>query len=47
MNVARETTNKALVIVALDTPFNKRDYCIATDHETSRDARPNTFVQFR
>jgi hypothetical protein len=25
MNVARETTNKALVIVALDTPFNERE----------------------
>jgi hypothetical protein len=34
MNVASKATNKALVLVALDTLFNERDYCIATDHET-------------
>jgi predicted SnoaL-like aldol condensation-catalyzing enzyme len=32
MNVAREATNKALVLVALDTLFNKRDYCGAEQY---------------
>jgi predicted SnoaL-like aldol condensation-catalyzing enzyme len=32
MNVANETTNKALVLVALDTLFNKRDYWAAAQY---------------
>jgi len=32
MNVASEATNKALVLVALDTLFNKRDYCVAEQY---------------
>ena len=32
MNVANETTNKALVLVALDTLFNKRDYWAAEQY---------------
>jgi predicted SnoaL-like aldol condensation-catalyzing enzyme len=32
MNVASEATNKALVLVALDTLFNKRDYCVAAQY---------------
>jgi predicted SnoaL-like aldol condensation-catalyzing enzyme len=32
MNVANETTNKALVLVALDTLFNKRDYSAAEQY---------------
>jgi hypothetical protein len=32
MTVASEATNKALVLVALDTLFNKRDYGIAEQY---------------
>jgi predicted SnoaL-like aldol condensation-catalyzing enzyme len=32
MNVASEATNKALVLVALDTLFNERDYCVAEQY---------------
>ena len=32
MNVASEATNKALVLVALDTLFNQRDYCTAEQY---------------
>jgi predicted SnoaL-like aldol condensation-catalyzing enzyme len=32
MNVANETTNKALVLVALDTLFNKKDYRAAEQY---------------
>jgi predicted SnoaL-like aldol condensation-catalyzing enzyme len=32
MNVASEATNKALVLVALDTLFNKRDYHVAEQY---------------
>jgi len=32
MNVATEATNKALVLVALDTLFNERDYCVAEQY---------------
>lgn len=32
MNVASETTNKALVLVALDTLFNKRNYRVAAQY---------------
>jgi predicted SnoaL-like aldol condensation-catalyzing enzyme len=32
MNVASEAINKALVLVALDTLFNRRDYCVAEQY---------------
>ena len=32
MNVAYEATNKALVLIALDTLFNKRDYRVAEQY---------------
>jgi predicted SnoaL-like aldol condensation-catalyzing enzyme len=32
MSVASEATNKALVLVALDTLFNKRDYRVAAQY---------------
>jgi predicted SnoaL-like aldol condensation-catalyzing enzyme len=32
MNVASEATNKALVLVALDTLFNERNYCVAEQY---------------
>ena len=32
MSVMTETTNKALVLVAFDTLFNKRDYAAATQY---------------
>lgn len=32
MNVASEATNKAMVLVALDTLFNKRDYAVAEQY---------------
>jgi predicted SnoaL-like aldol condensation-catalyzing enzyme len=32
MNVASEVANKALVLVALDTLFNKRDYRVAEEY---------------
>jgi predicted SnoaL-like aldol condensation-catalyzing enzyme len=32
MNVASEATNKALVLVALDTLFNKRNYFVAEQY---------------
>ncbi len=32
MSIASEATNKALVLVALDTLFNKRDYCVAEQY---------------
>jgi predicted SnoaL-like aldol condensation-catalyzing enzyme len=32
MNVASEAINKALVLVALDTLFNERDYCAAEQY---------------
>lgn len=36
MNIASEATNKALVLVALDTLFNKRDYHIAEQYWSPR-----------
>ena len=32
MDVAGEAINKALVLIALDTLFNKRDYCVAEQY---------------
>jgi len=32
MSIVSEATNKALVLVALDTLFNKRDYCVAEQY---------------
>jgi predicted SnoaL-like aldol condensation-catalyzing enzyme len=32
MNVADEASNKALVLVAFDTLFNKKDYCVAEQY---------------
>jgi predicted SnoaL-like aldol condensation-catalyzing enzyme len=32
MNISSEATNKALVLVALDTLFNQREYCTAEQY---------------
>jgi predicted SnoaL-like aldol condensation-catalyzing enzyme len=36
MKVASEVANKALVLVALDTLFNEKDYCVAKQYWSPR-----------